>query len=164
MRASSAYMKLSRAVTYGLQASLKLAEDQRDEPIPATRLAVSCGLPDRFLLQILRSLVKHGILRSSRGVVGGYRLARKVDDVSVLDLIEAIEGPITAVMPTQIRTSAYAQGLLRAVLEEATSATRKELQAIRLSNLLSRPAETTGLPPTLEPTGAITNNAEGIPK
>ena len=51
-------------------------------------------MPERFLLQILRNLVTHGILRSTRGVDGGYSLVRPADEVSVLDVIEAIEGPM----------------------------------------------------------------------
>ena len=47
--------------------------------------------PERFLLQVLRSLVTHGILRSARGVDGGYSLTRPPEEVSVLEVIEAID-------------------------------------------------------------------------
>ena len=55
-------------------------------------------MPERFLLQILRDLVTHGILHSTRGVEGGYTLDRRPEDVSLLDVIEAIEGPVVSAL------------------------------------------------------------------
>lgn len=54
-------------------------------------------MPVRFLLTILSKLVKRGILKSRRGTVGGYLLARRADEISLLQLIEAVDGPITDV-------------------------------------------------------------------
>jgi hypothetical protein len=51
-------------------------------------------MPERFLLQILRVLVTHGILRSTRGVDGGYALTKPADQISLLEVIEAIDGPL----------------------------------------------------------------------
>ncbi len=53
-------------------------------------------MPERFLLQILRSLVTHGILSSTRGVDGGYALERPVEQISLLEVIEAIDGPLNS--------------------------------------------------------------------
>ena len=65
-------MKLSRTVTYALQATIQLARlDGAPTPIPCSRLAAEGRMPERFLLQVLRNLVTHGILQSTRGVGGG---------------------------------------------------------------------------------------------
>lgn len=65
-------MKLSRSVGYALQATLQLACADGTAPVPCSRLAAEGKMPERFLLQILRNLVAHGILASTRGVDGGY--------------------------------------------------------------------------------------------
>ena len=88
-------MKLSRTVMYALQAACQLSVAGQDAPVPSKKLAETGGMPDRFLLQILRNLVSHGVLRSTRGVVGGYTLARRPEEISLLDIIEAVEGPVT---------------------------------------------------------------------
>ena len=70
-----------------------------ENPVPCSQLAAEGHMPERFLLQILRHLVTHGILHSTRGVEGGYTLERKPEQVSLLDVIEAIEGPLTSALP-----------------------------------------------------------------
>ena len=67
-------MKLSRTVAYAVRATLQLAQNPSDSPVPCSKLASDGNMPERFLLQILRNLVTHGILRSTRGVDGGYTL------------------------------------------------------------------------------------------
>src|SRR5436190_15516690 len=89
-------MKLSRTVSYAVKATLQLAQLEADVPVPCSQLASEGKMPERFLLQILRNLVTHGILRSTRGVDGGYSLIRSPDQISLLEVIEAIEGPYDA--------------------------------------------------------------------
>lgn len=67
-------MKLSRTVAYAVRATIQLAQDPSDRPIPCSKLASEGKMPERFLLQILRNLVTHGILRSTRGVMVGMPL------------------------------------------------------------------------------------------
>ncbi len=92
-------MKLSRTVAYAVQATLQLAQAPATVPIPCSKLAHDGQMPERFLLQILRNLVTHGILQSTRGVDGGYRLERSPREISLLDVIEAIDGPMQAALP-----------------------------------------------------------------
>src|SRR3954470_15915458 len=92
-------MKLSRTVAYAVQATLQLAQNKSGLPVPCSQLASEGNMPERFLLQILRHLVTHGILHSTRGVDGGYSLERKPEDISLLDVIEAIDGPLSATLP-----------------------------------------------------------------
>ena len=99
-------MKLSRTVTYALQATLLLAQEERGEPIPCSRLAAEGAMPERFLLQILRSLVTHGILQSTRGVEGGYMLDRRPEEISLLEIIAPICATFTPASDPRITRSA----------------------------------------------------------
>ncbi|HEY4309146.1 MAG TPA: Rrf2 family transcriptional regulator [Pirellulales bacterium] len=129
-------MKLSRTVVYAIQATLQLAQSKTGAPVPCSQLAASNAMPERFLLQILRSLVTHGILSSTRGVVGGYMLQRRPQDVTVLDLLEAIEGPLTASVPSNGSLAEYTLTKLQKTLEDVTAAKRHELSQITLADLL----------------------------
>ncbi len=128
-------MKLSRTVAYAIQATLQLAQSNSDSPVPCSQLAAEGHMPERFLLQILRHLVTHGILHSTRGVEGGYTLERRPDQVSLLDVIEAIEGPLTSALPSADGAAPY-EAKLRKALDQITCTMRQQLAAIKLSDLL----------------------------
>lgn len=134
-------MKLSRTVAYAVRATIQLAELEADGPIPCSRLAASGKMPERFLLQILRNLVTHGILRSTRGVDGGYMLIKPAHQISLLQLIEAIEGPYDASLELGEEICADSQEKLREALETVTTTTRRQLESIKLSQLLKPPTE-----------------------
>ena len=134
-------MKLSRTVAYAVRATLQLAQLEADGPVPCSRLANAGKMPERFLLQILRNLVTHGILRSTRGVDGGYALVRPADQISLLEVIEAIEGPYDSTLEMGEGLSELSQVKLRDALDEVTTTTRRQLEAIKLSQLLKPPAE-----------------------
>lgn len=134
-------MKLSRTVAYALQATLQLAQSGSLSPVPCSRLAAEGKMPERFLLQILRNLVAHGILRSTRGIDGGYALDRAPEDISLLEIIEAIEGPICPVIPPG-GLPASSKVKLEDALAGITETARKELQAIKLAHLLPSPRRT----------------------
>ncbi len=97
-------------------------------------------MPERFLLQILRNLVTHGILRSTRGVDGGYTLTRPPEEISLLEVIEAIEGPMNADAATAEGLDDSTQTNLRSALVEITETSRGQLEAIKFSQLLQPPA------------------------
>ena len=132
-------MKLSRTVSYAVQATLQLAKNESSEPVPCSQLASTGNMPERFLLQILRNLVTHGILRSTRGVDGGYSLTRSPEEVSLLEVIEAIEGPLDGNSATIEGLSDDSQVKLHDALREVTASARKQLEAIKLSQLLNIP-------------------------
>ena len=134
-------MKLSRTVTYALQATLQLAQTNSKQPVPCSQLAQVGQMPERFLLQILRSLVTHGILRSTRGVEGGYSLTRKPEDISVLDVIEAIDGPLDSSFPDSDGFSEASQLELRNALDEVAVSARRQLESVKLSQLLTPPKQ-----------------------
>lgn len=90
-------MLLSRPAGYAIDAVLQLAQSAGDVPVSSSQLAAAGNMPSRYLLAILRKLVKRGILRSRRGAEGGYLLARKPGEISLLALIEAVDGPLNEV-------------------------------------------------------------------
>jgi Rrf2 family protein len=129
-------MKLSRTVAYAVQASVQLAQSEGQGPIPCSRLATAGKMPERFLLQILRHLVARGILASTRGVDGGYRLDRPPDEISLLDVIEAIDGPLVTTLPLGDGMSDKARDRLTRAIGQVTEGMRRQLEAIKLSHLM----------------------------
>jgi len=92
-------------------------------------------MPERFLLQVLRSLVNHGILVSTRGVDGGYRLSRPASEITLLDVIEATDGPIRPAAPELAPLSAKAQDRVSSALNGIADDAKTRLGQIRLSQL-----------------------------
>ena len=93
-------------------------------------------MPERFLLQILRDLTKQGILHSTRGGGGGFTLQREPEDVSLLDLVEAIDGPLSARLPINMGLPEESRIRLRKMLQEIADTTRRQLAAVKLTHLI----------------------------
>jgi Rrf2 family protein len=129
-------MKLSRTVAYALQATLLLAQDTSRMPVACSKLAAEGKMPERFLLQILRNLVNHGLLRSTRGVDGGYMLLKKPHDISILSIIEAIEGPVDAGIGAIEGLPPNSRQILEEALSDVALTTRERLGSVKLSHLL----------------------------
>ena len=95
------------------------------------------GSPERFLLKVLKPLVTAGILRSLKGPNGGYQLAKSPADVSILDIVEAVDGP----MRGHVSFNEGAGNLdrrLQVVYDQATDAVRGQLQKIHISDLAKK--------------------------
>ena len=86
-------MKLSRASTYAFYGLTYLAT-QPDRLVPLREMSSRCGVPEKHLAKIFQSLVRAGILASARGVNGGFALARAPGQISPLDVIEVVDGPV----------------------------------------------------------------------
>ena len=84
----------TRRGDYGLTAILYLASRRPGELAQIHDIAEHCRLPEPFLAQILRLLVRAGIVTSKKGVGGGFAMARKPSDISFLEVLEALEGPV----------------------------------------------------------------------
>jgi len=113
-----------------------LAEAGSDRPVPCSRLSEIGQMPERFLLQILRNLVTHDILDSTRGVDGGYRLRRSPNEISVLDVIEAIDGPVNPKLPEGAGLSEGSRKRMANTLEKLAETSRKQLRSVKISDLL----------------------------
>jgi Rrf2 family protein len=85
-------LQLTRRADYAIRTSLCLAREGSDGWLAARDIAQRMDVPPRFLPQIMQDLVRAGLVESTLGRSGGYRLARAPSDVSLLDVIEAVEG------------------------------------------------------------------------
>lgn len=88
-------MRLSAKGEYGVRAILDVALHSGQGPAQVREIAKRQAIPERFLEQVMASLKKGGLLQSTRGSQGGYILARPASEISLADVIEVIEGPIT---------------------------------------------------------------------
>jgi len=129
-------MKLSRSASYAIRAMSYLAcSASADAPLPCKVLAAAGEMPPRFLLQILGNLTARGLLTSTRGTEGGYSLARKPSEISLLEIIEAVDGPMEYLLPFEDNFSPLSKAKLSQVLANITRFARQELKAISLEEL-----------------------------
>src|SRR5947209_1394349 len=111
---------------YALSALVELHRRGDAVPVPIADLARRRDIPVQFLEQLFATLRRAGVLRSQRGVKGGYTFARPATDVSVLELVELLDGPVGH---QASGIFADAAGAARAVLAEATIADVAEAEA-----------------------------------
>ncbi len=132
-------MRLTRASSYALHALVHMALQKKDVPTASHHIAQKRGIPERFLLKVLKPLVSAQILISIKGPNGGYRLARSPSDVTLLEIIEAVDGPIrgNAPMGHDDPTNPLNRRLEQ-VCNQAAEHVRKQLGKIRLSELSSK--------------------------
>lgn len=128
-------MRITAKVDYAVRAVIELAGTDRSAPLKGERIAAAQDIPMKFLESILSELRRAGIVGSRRGAEGGYWLAVPTKDVTVADLIRAVEGPLAnvqGVRPEDLEFEGSAQPLqrmwvcvrasLRGVLEHVTVA------------------------------------------
>ncbi|MCH7752126.1 MAG: Rrf2 family transcriptional regulator [Planctomycetes bacterium] len=130
-------MRMSRASAYAIGAVLQLADTPPKVPIPCSQLAKTGEMPERFLLQVLRNLVNHGLLKSTRGVDGGYYLLRPASEITLLSIIEATDGPLTPVVPPLDGISEASRERLHALLTDIAADTCRRMAAVKLTDLRS---------------------------
>ena len=130
-------MRISRASAYAVNAVIQLAEGPSKVPLPCSQLSKNGDMPERFLLQVLRNLVNHGLLKSIRGVDGGYYLVKSPSDVSLLDVVEATDGPLTAMIPPLDGLSKASQDKVSSALKDIAKESVKRLGKIKISDLKS---------------------------
>ena len=90
-------MQISTKGRYGLRAMVDMAIHANNEPLALRVIAERQGISESYLEQVFTNLRKAGLVRSSRGAQGGYELSRPAQDISVADILNALEGPIAPV-------------------------------------------------------------------
>jgi len=90
-------MRISAKADYAVRAAVELAGAQDEKPVKAERVATAQEIPLNFLENILGEMRHAGIVRSHRGAEGGFRLAKPADQISIADIIRAVEGPLASV-------------------------------------------------------------------
>lgn len=93
-------MNISSRCEYACRALLELSlRENAEDPITAVEIAERRHVPEKYLVHILLQLKRAGLVRSVRGAQGGYQLVKAPDDVTLLDIIQAIDGPILDPLP-----------------------------------------------------------------
>jgi Rrf2 family protein len=87
-------LQISRKIDYGLRAMIHLAGLPDGRIASLQDLSSTLHIPREFLAKILKVLAARGLVRSARGAHGGYQLARPAGQISFLEVIEAVEGPV----------------------------------------------------------------------
>lgn len=90
-------MKLSTKGRYGLRALIDLAQYSEEEPVSITSISDRQGISERYLEQLMSMLKKAGLVKSIRGASGGYVLAADLKEISVGDVLRALEGSLEPV-------------------------------------------------------------------
>jgi Rrf2 family protein len=144
-------MKLSCASTYAISALSSMAS--QDEPgaiVASHHTARAQGIPDKMLLKVLGSLARAGLVQSLKGPKGGYRLARTAGRITLLEIVEAVDGPIRGDVPALVGPSANSEtdgeakhlvnakaaARLQEIFQQIAEASRKQLGKVRLLDLI----------------------------
>jgi Rrf2 family protein len=90
-------MRVSAKAEYAIRAAIELATQPAELPVKADQIAVAQNIPLRFLENILAELRKNDLVESSRGADSGYWLTRPPTDITIADVIRAVEGPLGSV-------------------------------------------------------------------
>ena len=125
-----AMISITSKSPYALRALTELARAGADKPVPIGELARRRDIPVQFLEQLFAVLRRAGILRSQRGVKGGYSFARDPASVTVLEVVELLDGPLG-------RDA-------RAVFADAAAAARGVLEATTIADVMEREAREAG--------------------
>jgi Rrf2 family protein len=131
-------MRISRSTGYGLLAAGYIARNEKEGIVLSQTISKQYNIPLEYLLKILQQLVRANILRSKRGPRGGFVLSKPMGKISMLEIIEAVDGPLTSQLNLDehskrdkfcIRSEkAYEQGL---------NAARSVYNKVKLSDLLA---------------------------
>src|SRR5689334_10847624 len=129
-------MKLSRACVYALRGLVYLARHGARRFAAAHTIAGAEGMSEPFLLKALRPVVRAGILLALNGPGGGFRLARPAGAISLLDVVEAVDGPLRGDVGRVGGTGgARLNDRLQTVYDDAAAAVRRRLRAVSLADL-----------------------------
>ena len=131
----TAPVRITAKADYAVRAAAELAAAEEGVPVKGEYLARTQDIPRNFLENILTELRRAGIVRTRRGAEGGYQLARPAKQITVADVLRAVEGPLAAVQGVQPQDLAYSgaaehlpevwvalRASLRSVLEKVTLA------------------------------------------
>lgn len=132
-------MRVSAKADYAVRAAAELAAGG-EGPIKGEKLADAQDIPLQFLEHILLDLKRAGIVRARRGAKGGYWLARPSDEVSVADVIRAVEGPIANVQSAPPESISYTGNAaeLQNVWIAVRASLRSVLESVTLEHLVSK--------------------------
>jgi Rrf2 family protein len=130
-------MRVSAKADYALRAAAELAAAEGRGPVKGEQLARAQEIPPKFLENILLELKHAGLVRSQRGVEGGYWLARPAAEITLAEVIRAVEGPLANVRGTRPESVEYrgAAEPLRQVWIAVRASLRNVLESVTLADI-----------------------------
>jgi len=139
-------MKIGDGVEWAIHCCAALAGLPGDGSLPAAKLAELHGVPAAYLAKHLQALAAAGIVQALPGRRGGYRLARPAEELTLLEIVTAVEGDEPAFRCTEIRRRGPCKGLpaslfpapcaIASAMARAEAAWRRELQATSVADLV----------------------------
>ena len=129
-------VKVSTRGDNAARALLSLALNGSDRPTSVKEIAESTGLPQPYLEQILLAVKGAGLVRSKRGVGGGYVLARSPADITLADILAAVDGPLTTLMGEHDHCEGHC--VLQEVWVGVSNETRQIYERFTLQDLVER--------------------------
>jgi len=133
-------MKITQEADYGLRVVLHLCKLGYGEKVEARVISEKEGIPLRFLLKLLRKLILVDILRSYRGVKGGYAINKLPEKITLKDVIEAIDGPVCVnrcvIEPTFCNLNKTAVCVVHRAMTKVQKSLNAELESINFKQLV----------------------------
>ncbi|MBZ4642691.1 MAG: transcriptional regulator, BadM/Rrf2 family [Deferribacteraceae bacterium] len=131
-------MKITRAGDYALNVMVYIGSQEKNKLFMRNELSEICGIPDSFLGKILQSLAREGILYSERGKKGGFKLLRDPSEITLYEIIKAVEGDIK--INDCLVDSNFCAGLsncnIHSVLNKIRDSFIEELKKYTLENII----------------------------
>lgn len=134
-------LRLTSAADYAVRAMLHIASLPEGKVALRNDIARAQKIPPSFVSKILQALVRAGLLRSARGSGGGYSLARSAAQINLLNVVEAIEGPLalTECVPDSSRCQHAPFCPAESIWADVQNKMADTLRRARLTNLVNRP-------------------------
>jgi len=129
-------VKVSTRGDYAARALLSLALHGSDEPTSVKEIAERTNLPQPYLEQILLAAKGAGLVRSKRGVGGGYVLARPADEITLAEILAAVDGPLTTFVGEHDHCEGHC--VLQEVWVGVSEEMRQVLERVTLADLVER--------------------------
>jgi Rrf2 family protein len=131
-------MKISRSTGYALVAVGYVAQHYKDGAVLAQRVSEEYDIPLEYLLKILQQLVRASVLRSKRGPRGGFFLAQDAEKITMLQIIEAVDGPLVTAMHLAEQTkNAKFSVKMEEVCQKAAYQAKSIFENARLSDMIA---------------------------
>jgi len=130
-------MRISRSTGYALLAVGYIAQNQDKEVVLSQNISEKYNIPLEYLLKIMQQLVRANVLRSKRGPRGGFSLAKPTKKITMLEIIEAVDGPMTGQLNLAEQTGGEKFSIrAEQAYEKAVAQARSVFEKTKLSSLI----------------------------
>ena len=130
-------MNINKMVKYGLLTMAYIAKNSKDGFVKTSSMSKEYGIPEMYLTRVTLSLARANLLRSKRGPRGGYTLSRPAQEISMLEIIETLEGSLDKTMEiTQYTKHAPFIVNMETICKDAVAKAKDILQKTKLSQMI----------------------------